>query len=149
MQQIDKVVRSNGRKIPCIDATTFPHSGTGYLYPVSYKEPITQFCHAGREGFLFQIVVTDKTTGAKKNSSFIVHERWAGNETAVYAGPIEFNFGSTIYDMDEFCQKISDLMNNIPVIGVKDICVDLDTQPDLEFTLGTNTDGDEDTNKSY
>lgn len=102
--------------IPCnyIDSSQLKDSGTGYIYPSLCDQLVTQFTDQyNRLGYLFQLVVSNKTDGTKKRSSFLVHCRYTDDQyKVVYSGLDELYYDCCVreYDQQKFLQRLELLL---------------------------------------
>ena len=140
MERITKLLKgkTDGWVLPDV----LRHSGTGYYYPRHCDKSIVSF-YDGRYGFLIQVVATDKTTGEKKRSCFVIHERYENDSETINCDCMDDFYPSDIIsDMDKFCKKLEDLVNGRKVEGFSkfDWETGQDVPSNLEFTLGTDAE---------
>jgi hypothetical protein len=116
MERITDLINIYSIPLHYIESSTLPHSGTGYYYPLLHHDKITTFYDQyGRQGYLFQLVVTNKTDGSKKRSSFIVHCRYPNdNNNVVYSGLNELYYDCCIrqHDKEKFLKRLESLLKD-------------------------------------
>jgi len=115
MQRIRTLVDQYS-EVKYIDASKLHDSGTGYIYPSLCEEPVTSFTDKyERQGYLFQLITTNKSDGLKNKSCFLVHCRYADdNNCVVYSGIDELYYDCIVreYDKEKFLNRLEMLLKN-------------------------------------
>ena len=124
MDTIEQIIFSkyNQSALPCIDADTLPHSGTGYFYPIDHTSSIVYFVDKyHRCGYIVQIKITNIQTGVNNNSSFVLHQRHTDSKNLIaYSGPNELYDDCIIREHNEhiFYDQLKNIIEgNTVIIG--------------------------------
>jgi hypothetical protein len=137
MQKIREIVNQRS-EVKSINSAQLHNSGTGYIYPSLCDEPVTRFVDEyGRQGYLFQLITTNKSDGSKKRSCFLVHCRYTDSDNCVvYSGLDELYYDCIIreYDQEKFLNRLEMLLKNESIGNWRE-SRDEGTK-DLEFQIG-------------